>query len=42
MVFLHPFDDPHLIAGYASMGLEILEDIEDVDKYHYQIRLPTD
>ena len=31
MVFLHPFDDPHLIAGYASMGLEILEDIEDVD-----------
>lgn len=29
--FLHPFDDLDLIAGYGSLGLEILEDVPDVD-----------
>lgn len=31
MYFLHPFDDLHLIAGYASAGLEILEEIPEPD-----------
>lgn len=31
MVFMHPFDDLQLIAGYASIGLEIVEDLPDVD-----------
>lgn len=30
-VFLHPFDDRHLIAGYGSLGLEILQDVPDAD-----------
>jgi threonine dehydratase len=29
--FLHPFDDDDVIAGHASLGLEILEDVPDVD-----------
>jgi len=29
-VFVHPFDDPVVIAGQATMGLEILEDMPDV------------
>jgi len=29
--FLHPFDDDDVIAGHASLGLEILEDIPDAD-----------
>ena len=29
--FLHPFDDNDVIAGHASLGLEILEDLPDVD-----------
>lgn len=28
---VHPFDDLHMIAGHASAGLEILEDVPDVD-----------
>ena len=31
MVFVHPFDDLQLIAGYASIGLEIVQDLPDVD-----------
>ena len=31
MAFLHPFDDPSVIAGHATMGLEILEDLNSVD-----------
>src|SRR5215210_44900 len=31
LVFVHPFDDPHVIAGHGSIGLEILEDVPDVD-----------
>ena len=29
--FLHPFDDDDVIAGHASLGLEIAEDVPDVD-----------
>ena len=29
--FLHPFDDDDVIAGHASLGLEIIEDVPDVD-----------
>jgi threonine dehydratase len=31
LVFCHPFNDPDLIAGYGSVGLEILEDAPEVD-----------
>lgn len=31
LVFCHPWDDPDVIAGHGSVGLEILEDIPDVD-----------
>jgi threonine dehydratase len=30
LTFLHPFDDPEVVAGHASCGLEILEDAPDV------------
>ena len=30
-VFIHPFDDPVVIAGAGTVGLEILEDVPDVD-----------
>lgn len=30
-IFVHPFDDSALIAGHASVGLEVLEDCADVD-----------
>ena len=29
--FVHPFDDDHFIAGNGTIGLEILEDLADVD-----------
>jgi threonine dehydratase len=29
--FVHPFDDPVLQAGYGALGLEILEDVPDVE-----------
>jgi threonine dehydratase len=31
LTFAHPFDDPDVIAGHGSVGLEILEDLPDVD-----------
>jgi threonine dehydratase len=31
LTFMHPFDDPELIAGHGSAGLELLEDLPDVD-----------
>ncbi len=31
MVFLHPFDDPAVIAGQGSIGLELLEQVPDLD-----------
>jgi threonine dehydratase len=30
-VFVHPFSDPDVIAGNATIGLEIAEDVPDVD-----------
>ncbi len=29
--FIHPFDDPVLQAGHGTLGLEIVEDVPDVD-----------
>ena len=31
LTFVHPFDDPEVIAGHGSLGLEIVEDLPDVD-----------
>jgi threonine dehydratase len=30
MVFCHPFDDPAVVAGQGTVGLELLEDIDDL------------
>lgn len=30
-VFVHPFDDPLVIAGHGTLALEVLEDVPDVD-----------
>jgi threonine dehydratase len=30
-VFVHPFDDPVVVAGAGTVGLEILEDVPEVD-----------
>lgn len=30
-MFIHAFDDPHVMAGNGTIALEILEDLEDVD-----------
>ena len=31
LTFVHPFDDPAVIAGNGTVGLEILDDVPDVD-----------
>jgi threonine dehydratase len=31
LTFVHPFDDPGVIAGQGTIGLEILEQVPDVD-----------
>src|SRR5690349_7910007 len=31
LMLTHPFDDPAVIAGHGSAGLELLEDLPDVD-----------
>ena len=31
LTFVHPFDDPEVIAGNGSVGLEILEDLPEAD-----------
>ncbi len=31
LVLIHPFDDEHIIAGHGTIGLEILEDIPQVE-----------
>ena len=31
LTFVHPFDDPDVLAGAGTTGLEILEDLPDVD-----------
>jgi threonine dehydratase len=30
MAFVHPFDDPVIVAGQGSLGLELLEDVPDL------------
>ncbi len=30
-VFVHPFDDPHVIAGQGTVGMEILQQLDDID-----------
>ena len=30
-VFVHPFDDPRVVAGAGTVGLEIVEDLADVE-----------
>jgi threonine dehydratase len=32
LAFVHPFDDPDIIAGQGSLGLELLEDVPDLAK----------
>ncbi len=31
LTFVHPFDDEHIIAGQGTIGLEIMEDLQDFD-----------
>ncbi len=31
LTFVHPFDDPQIIAGQGTVGLEVLEDVPDLD-----------
>lgn len=31
LVFVHPFEDPHIIAGQGTVGLEIMEDVPEAD-----------
>jgi threonine dehydratase len=31
LTFIHPFDDPEIIAGQGTLGLEIIEDLPEVD-----------
>jgi len=31
LTFIHPYDDPDIIAGQGTVGLEILEDIPELD-----------
>ncbi len=31
LVFIHPFDDPHVIAGQGTIALELLEQVPDAD-----------
>lgn len=30
MAFVHPFDDPEVVAGQGTLGLELLEDVPDL------------
>jgi threonine dehydratase len=32
LAFVHPFDDPAIVAGQGSLGLELLEDVPDLGK----------
>ena len=31
LTFLHPYDDPHIVAGQGTVGLELVEDCPDLD-----------
>ena len=30
LAFVHPFDDPDVVAGQGTLGLELLEDVPDL------------
>ena len=30
LAFVHPFDDPHVVAGQGTLGLELVEDLDDL------------
>jgi threonine dehydratase len=32
MAFIHPFDDPAIVAGQGTLGLELVEDVPDLAK----------
>jgi threonine dehydratase len=32
MAFVHPFNDPNIVAGQGSLGLELVEDVPDLAK----------
>jgi threonine dehydratase len=32
MAFVHPFDDPDVVAGQGTLGLELVEDVEELGK----------
>jgi threonine dehydratase len=32
LAFVHPFDDPDVVAGQGTVGLELLDDVEDLAK----------
>ena len=38
-LFIHPFDDADLIAGHASVGLEIIEDVPEIHGVELNINL---
>ncbi|HEY7517161.1 MAG TPA: threonine ammonia-lyase [Methylomirabilota bacterium] len=31
LIFVHPFDDPRVVAGQATLGLEVLEQVPEVE-----------
>ncbi|MBX6366036.1 MAG: pyridoxal-phosphate dependent enzyme [Gemmatimonadetes bacterium] len=31
LTLVHPYDDPHVIAGQGTVGLEVIEDVPDAD-----------
>ena len=31
LIFIHPYDHPHIMAGQGTVGLELLEDVPDLD-----------
>ncbi|GAI18533.1 unnamed protein product, partial [marine sediment metagenome] len=31
LTLVHPFDDPYIVAGHGTIGLEILDDLPEVD-----------
>jgi threonine dehydratase len=37
LVFVHPYDDPHVIAGQGTIAVEMLEDAPDLDMMAIQI-----
>lgn len=36
-IYVHPFDDPLIIAGQGTVGLEILEDLPDISRCYVSI-----